>query len=56
MPEIPEIQDTPPGGDVCEWFALCVRPANTYRLHPILGAVPICKECDEKVAHLGNEK
>ena len=29
----------------CEWFALCVRPAIGTLAHPILGPVPICREC-----------
>lgn len=34
----------------CRWFALCRRAATTTRSHPILGQVPICKRCDDKVA------
>lgn len=37
---------------VCEWFALCTRKATRTRSHPILGDVPICKECDEKMDRL----
>lgn len=31
----------------CGWFLKCVRPAVTTEPHPILGNVPICKECQE---------
>lgn len=33
----------------CSWFAKCPNPATTVRAHPILGGVPICQRCDEKV-------
>lgn len=33
----------------CQWFLMCVRPATRTREHPILGAVPICVECDERL-------
>lgn len=32
-------------GEVCEWFALCDRPAVTRVDHPVLGSVPCCIEC-----------
>lgn len=35
--------------DVCEWFALCTNAATKTRPHPILGDVPICDRCDEKM-------
>lgn len=34
----------------CHWFALCDHPATSLREHPVLGAVPICTRCEEKVA------
>ena len=34
----------------CVWFALCTNKATATRSHPILGQVPICKRCDDKVA------
>jgi hypothetical protein len=39
--------------DGCRWFLLCKNKATKTRPHPILGAVPICKRCDDKVARLG---
>jgi hypothetical protein len=36
----------------CQWFALCENVATTTRNHPILGDVPICTRCDEKVERL----
>lgn len=36
----------------CQWFALCENEATTTRPHPILGDVPICQRCDEKVARI----
>jgi hypothetical protein len=30
---------------MCEWFALCDRPATDTRPHPILGDVPVCDRC-----------
>ena len=37
---------------LCQWFALCVREAVTTRPHPVLGDVPICKECNDKIERL----
>lgn len=33
----------------CEWFALCDRPADGTVKHPILGNVPCCKRCADKL-------
>lgn len=35
---------------ICKWFLLCENEATTTRSHPILGDVPICKRCDDKIA------
>jgi hypothetical protein len=36
----------------CRWFLKCRRPAVTTKSHPLLGEVPICRECDEKIKRL----
>ena len=36
----------------CQWFLKCTRPAVTTLEHPILGAVPICQECKDKIERL----
>lgn len=36
----------------CAWFALCTNPAIKTRTHPILGNVPICERCDQKVERI----
>lgn len=36
----------------CMWFALCDNDANGLRDAGPLGAVPICKRCDDKVERL----
>lgn len=42
--------DNRPGKTLkCEWFAMCTNPATMTRSHPILGQVPICKRCDDKM-------
>lgn len=33
----------------CQWFMMCNRKATTTMSHPILGDVPICKKCKEKM-------
>ncbi len=37
----------------CRWFLLCRNKATRTRSHPVLGDVPICQRCDEKVERLG---
>lgn len=37
---------------ICCQFALCENEATTQRPHPILGAVPTCDRCDEKMEAL----
>lgn len=34
---------------ICEWFLLCTNRANGTVKHPILGAVPTCKRCADKL-------
>jgi hypothetical protein len=34
---------------LCEWFALCARQADGYAVHPIIGAVPICQRCGDRM-------
>lgn len=33
----------------CEYFALCDRPAEGTVAHPILGDVPCCQRCADRV-------
>lgn len=34
---------------LCNWFALCPNPADGRVDHPVLGAVPTCKRCADKL-------
>lgn len=45
----------PPGILLCEWFALCDRPAETVREHSAIGPVPICGRCSARIARLEAE-
>lgn len=36
----------------CQWFAYCENKATTTRPHPVLGDVPICDRCNEKIRAL----
>jgi hypothetical protein len=36
----------------CQWFALCEYEAVAKQTHPILGQVPICKRCQDKLKYL----
>lgn len=38
----------------CQWFLNCKNNATTTMSHPILGDVPICKRCKDKVKRLSN--
>ncbi len=38
----------------CEWFARCTNEAVGEMPHPILGGVPICERCAEKVERINN--
>lgn len=33
----------------CSWFALCERDATDVLDHPVLGGVPICTPCLDRV-------
>lgn len=33
---------------LCEWYALCMNPAEGTVTHPILGEVPTCSRCAGK--------
>lgn len=33
----------------CAWFALCVNPTTAVIEHPILGEVPCCTRCAERL-------
>lgn len=37
----------------CSWFALCTNTATKLRSQPVLGDVPICDRCDDKVSRIG---
>lgn len=34
----------------CQWFALCDNDAVTTEEHPVLGSVPICGRCGDRVS------
>lgn len=34
---------------MCSWFALCPNDADGRVDHPVLGAVPTCKRCADKL-------
>jgi len=40
---------------ICEWFLLCENFASNTRAHPVLGDVPICKRCNDKMDRLIQE-
>lgn len=37
----------------CQYFALCTNPAIGTLPNPIIGDVPTCRRCAEKMARLG---
>ena len=36
----------------CQWFALCENPPTTTLPHPVLGNVPCCNRCADKITRL----
>ena len=38
--------------NACRWFLLCDNPAVTTEPHPVLGDVPICQRCADKLKRL----
>ncbi len=38
--------------DACRWFLMCTNKAEHMEPHPILGQVPICTSCKEKMDRL----
>lgn len=36
----------------CAWFLMCERIATALRPHPVLGLVPVCKRCDDRIERL----
>lgn len=38
--------------NACRWFLQCDNPAVTTEPHVILGQVPICQRCADKLARL----
>lgn len=34
---------------ICEWFALCTNETTLGASHPVLGVVPICQRCADKL-------
>lgn len=34
---------------MCEWFALCTNDADGLVWHPVLGDVPTCQRCADKL-------
>lgn len=33
----------------CDWFALCTNTADGHVAHPVLGKVPTCKRCADRL-------
>lgn len=53
FPPIPEHDDTGETGPfACEQYALCENDAAYLVPHPVLGAVPTCERCAERVEAL----
>lgn len=39
----------------CQWWAACQREATKVRDHPVLGAVPICRYCQDTLERMGGD-
>jgi hypothetical protein len=39
----------------CGWFALCANVATMTRPHSILGNVPICERCNDKMERISGK-
>lgn len=39
-----------PADEVCAWFAACTNPADGTVEHPVLGQVPTCRRCADKLS------
>jgi hypothetical protein len=39
----------------CQWFARCENDATGARNHPVLGDVPICDRCNDKVNRIDGQ-
>lgn len=40
----------------CEWFAKCSNETSYALDHPILGYVPTCQRCIDKLEKIGDSK
>lgn len=34
---------------MCDWFLLCENPPDGMVAHPVLGEVPTCRRCAERL-------
>lgn len=41
---------------LCAWWAMCTNLATGTRFHPMLGDVPICGRCRDKIERLGGAR
>lgn len=41
---------------MCAWWAMCTNLATGTRSHPVLGQVPICDRCRDKVERIGDAR
>lgn len=50
------LEDIDPYADIemvdCAWFAKCTNTAIAVEPHPVLGPVPICERCRDKIRRL----